>query len=328
MKCYCSIAQSYPTLCDPMDCCTPGFPVLHYLQELAQTHVHWASDAIQPSHPLSSPSPPALNLPQHQGLSNELALHIRWPKYWTSASASVLPMNIQGENKYTEVKMSLYMCMCICIIYNPSPHLKYGISLVHESAWLFWAAPLCFLHPCDILRAGAGDIWRLTCSLVCIWAVKAPGGAGPGGALWASLSAWPLQMASPVWWLQGSQWRCSFHSFLKKKNCLYFWLFMYVLGPCCCPGFSLVATNEDSSRVAVHGLLTAVASLVGSTGCRCMGFNSCTTWAQQLWHLGLGLSASEACGVFLDQGSNPHPLHWQADFFNHWATRETLVFTS
>ena len=67
-------------------------------------------------------------------------------------------MNIQGENKYTEVKMSLYMCMCICIIYNPSPHLKYGISLVHESAWLFWAAPLCFLHPCDILRAGAGDI--------------------------------------------------------------------------------------------------------------------------------------------------------------------------
>ena len=53
---------------DPMDCSMPGFPVLHYLPELAQTHVHWISDAIQPSHVLSSPSPPAFNLSQHQGL--------------------------------------------------------------------------------------------------------------------------------------------------------------------------------------------------------------------------------------------------------------------
>ena len=60
---------SRPTLCDPMDCSTPGFPVLHYLLEFAQTHVHQVSDAIQPSHPLSSPSPPALSLSQHQGLS-------------------------------------------------------------------------------------------------------------------------------------------------------------------------------------------------------------------------------------------------------------------
>ena len=55
-------------LCDPMDCSTPGFPVHHQLPELAQTHVHWVSDAIQPSHPLSSPFPPALNLSQDQGL--------------------------------------------------------------------------------------------------------------------------------------------------------------------------------------------------------------------------------------------------------------------
>ena len=55
-------------LCDPMNCSTPGFPVLHCLLELAQTHVCWVGDAIQPSHPLSSPSPPALNLSQHQGL--------------------------------------------------------------------------------------------------------------------------------------------------------------------------------------------------------------------------------------------------------------------
>ena len=64
----CSVAKSGLTLCDPMDCSTLGFPVFHYLPELAQTHVHWVSDAIQPTHPLSPPSPPAFNLPQHQGL--------------------------------------------------------------------------------------------------------------------------------------------------------------------------------------------------------------------------------------------------------------------
>ena len=57
-----------PTLCSPMDCSTPGFPVLHHLLEFAQTHVYWVGDAIQPSHPLLSPFPPALNLSQHQGL--------------------------------------------------------------------------------------------------------------------------------------------------------------------------------------------------------------------------------------------------------------------
>ena len=62
------VAQSCPTLCDPMDCSTPGLPIRHQLLELAQTHVHRVSDAIQPSHPLSSPSPPAFSLSQHQGL--------------------------------------------------------------------------------------------------------------------------------------------------------------------------------------------------------------------------------------------------------------------
>ena len=63
-----SIAQWCPTLCDPVDCSTLGFPVRHQLLEMAQTHVHWVSDAIQPSHPLLSPSPLAFNLSQHQGL--------------------------------------------------------------------------------------------------------------------------------------------------------------------------------------------------------------------------------------------------------------------
>ena len=63
-----SVTQSCPTLCDPMDHSMPRFPVLYQLQELAQTHVHWVGDAMQPSHPLSSPSPPASNPSQHQGL--------------------------------------------------------------------------------------------------------------------------------------------------------------------------------------------------------------------------------------------------------------------
>ena len=63
-----SVAQSCVTLCDPMDYSTPGLPVHHQLLEFTQTHVCWLSDAIQPSHPLSSPSPPTFNLPQHQGL--------------------------------------------------------------------------------------------------------------------------------------------------------------------------------------------------------------------------------------------------------------------
>ena len=62
-----SIAQSCLTLCKPMDCSTPGFPLRHQLPELTKTHVHWVGDAIQPSHPLLSPSPPAFNLSQHQG---------------------------------------------------------------------------------------------------------------------------------------------------------------------------------------------------------------------------------------------------------------------
>ena len=63
-----SVAQSCPTLCNPMNRSTPGLPVHHQLLEFTETHIHWVSDAIQPSHPLSSPSPPASNPSQHQGL--------------------------------------------------------------------------------------------------------------------------------------------------------------------------------------------------------------------------------------------------------------------
>ena len=75
-----------------MDYSTPGLLVHCQLLELSQTHVHWVSDAIQPYHPLLSPSPPAFNVSQHQGFSNESFLRIRWPKYW-SFSFSISPSN-------------------------------------------------------------------------------------------------------------------------------------------------------------------------------------------------------------------------------------------
>ena len=85
-----SVAQSCPILCDPMACSMPGLHVYHQLQESTQTHVHWVGDAIQPSHPLSSPSSPALNLSQHQGLFK-----------WVSCShqvAKVLEIQLQYQS--------------------------------------------------------------------------------------------------------------------------------------------------------------------------------------------------------------------------------------
>jgi len=77
-----SATQSCPTLCDSMECSMPGFPVHHQLPELTQTHVHWVGDTIQPSLPLSSPSPPAFNLSQHQGLSQGVSCSHQVAKVW------------------------------------------------------------------------------------------------------------------------------------------------------------------------------------------------------------------------------------------------------
>ena len=78
-----SVVQSYPTLCNPMDYSTPGLPVHHQLLEFTQTHVHWVGDAIQPSHPLSSPSPLTLNLSQHQCLFKWVSSLHQVAKYWS-----------------------------------------------------------------------------------------------------------------------------------------------------------------------------------------------------------------------------------------------------
>ena len=89
-SCCCSVTHSCPTLCNPMNCSTPGLPVLHHLPEFAQVHFHCISDAIQPSHPVMTSFLSALNLSQYQGLFHEFAVHIRWPKYW-SFSFSISP---------------------------------------------------------------------------------------------------------------------------------------------------------------------------------------------------------------------------------------------
>ena len=88
-----SLRQSCPTLCDPMDCSMPGFPV-HYqlLEQFTQTHVHWVGDAVQSSHPLLSLSPPAFNISQHQGLFKWVSYSHGWPRYW-SFSFSICPSN-------------------------------------------------------------------------------------------------------------------------------------------------------------------------------------------------------------------------------------------
>ena len=127
-----------PVLCDPMDCSTPDIPVIHHLPELAQTHVHQVGDAIQPSHPLSSPSP-AFNLSKHQGLS-------QWSQLFTSggqsigasASASVLPMNIQGwshpRQRYEWIKIEIEPEVMgtdgrLPAFWNRSPTIHFDTSL-------------------------------------------------------------------------------------------------------------------------------------------------------------------------------------------------------
>ena len=89
-----SVTLSCPTLCDPMNCSTPGLPVYHQLLESTQTHIHWVGDAIQLFHPLSSPSPLAFNLSQHQGLLK-----------WVSSSHQVA--------KVLECQLQHQSCQCI-----------------------------------------------------------------------------------------------------------------------------------------------------------------------------------------------------------------------
>ena len=91
-----SVAQSCPTLCNPMNPSTLGLPVHHHLPEFTQTHVHRVHDAIQPSHPQSSPSRPAPIPPSIRVFSNESTLRMRWPKYWSFSFSIICAKEIPG----------------------------------------------------------------------------------------------------------------------------------------------------------------------------------------------------------------------------------------
>ena len=91
-----SVAQSCPTLCDPMNRSTPGLPVHHHLPEFTQTQDHLVGDALQPSHPLSSSSPPAPIPPSIRVFSNESTLRMRWPKYWSFSFSIILSKEHPG----------------------------------------------------------------------------------------------------------------------------------------------------------------------------------------------------------------------------------------
>ena len=153
-----SVTQSCLTLCDPMNCSTPGLPVHHQLPEFTQTHVHRVGDAIQPSHPLSSLSPPALNLSQHQIFSNESALLIRWTKYW-SFSFNISPSNeysglisvrmdwldllaVQGTLKsvlqHHSSKASVLQCSAFLIVQLSHPYMTTGKTIALTRRTFFW----------------------------------------------------------------------------------------------------------------------------------------------------------------------------------------------
>ena len=144
-----SVTQLCPTLCNPMDCSVPGLPVHHQLLEFTQTHVHWVGSAIQPSHPLSSPSPPAFSLSQHQSLFLMSVLCIRWPKYW-SFSFSISPSNeysglisfrmdwldllaVQGILKsllqHHSSKPSIFRCSAFFIVQLSHPYMTTGKTI-------------------------------------------------------------------------------------------------------------------------------------------------------------------------------------------------------
>ena len=140
-----SVAQSCPTLCDPMNHSTPGFPAHHQLPEFTQTHVHAVGDAIQPSHPLSSPSPPAFNLSQHQVLFQGVSSLHQVAKYWRF-SFSISPSNeysglisfrmdrldllkVQGTLKSLQHHSSILQCSAFFIVQLSHPYMTTGKTI-------------------------------------------------------------------------------------------------------------------------------------------------------------------------------------------------------
>ena len=228
-SCCCWVAQLCPAVCDPMECGTQGCPGHHCLSEFAQTPVHWVRDAIQPSHPLSPSSSPALHLSQHYGLFQWLALHIRWLKYW-SFSFSISPSSeYSGSISFRMNWLDLLCC-------SPTQTLTCftSVYMVHGGMIGHW------------LRAGKSSGW-----------------AGKSGSRWLTgvcgrdidkcaeityqdrtFTAWLLGRSHlpkenvPVWVsVKAIRWTCMLNHFASDS--------FSILCDCCPPGSS------------VHGILQA-----------------------------------------------------------------------
>ena len=140
-----SVGQSYPTLWNLMYSSMPDFPVHHQLLEPTQTHVHNISDAIQPSHPQSSPSPPTINLSQHQGLFQWVGTSHQVAKVLVSASASVLPMSIQDwfpSGLTCWISLELLYCAPYCLFIHHSSKA----SMLQCSAFFLYSPILTSVH--------------------------------------------------------------------------------------------------------------------------------------------------------------------------------------
>ena len=143
--CHCySVTQSCLILCDLMGCSITGFPVLHHLLDFAQTHVHWVSDAIQPSHPLSSPSPPSLNLSQHQGLFQRVGSLPQVAKVCWSFSFSISPFNeYSGLISFRVDWFDLLLSKGLSRIFSSTRVQKHQFLGTQASLW--FTSPICTL---------------------------------------------------------------------------------------------------------------------------------------------------------------------------------------
>ena len=141
----CPAAKSCPALCERMLCSTPASSVPHHLPELAQTHVHWVSDAIQPPHPLLPPSPRALNLPQHQALFQKVSSCIRWPKYRSFSFSISLSSEYSGLISFWIDRFELLAVQGTlkCLL----QHFSLKASIFQRSAFFMVQISQCYMTP-------------------------------------------------------------------------------------------------------------------------------------------------------------------------------------